>query len=561
MPDRAATSTSPPPIASRMANAVRALASDAVEAAKSRHPGLPMGAADVASALFTRHLKFDAAEPGWPDRDRFVLSAGHGSMLLYALLHLTGYPEMTMAELRRFRQLDSKTPGHPETTHTPAGVETTSGPLGQGLAIAVGMALGERMMAARFGRDIVDHRTYVLASDGDLMEGISQEAIGIAGHLKLARLVVLWDDNGISIDGPLSMSDSTDQLRRFRASGWRAERVDGHDQDAVGAALDRAKRASRPTLIACRTVIGYGAPTRAGTSKAHGEPLGAQEAGGAKAALGWTAAPFEVPDDLGLAWREAGSRASPERAAWQARLDALPARKREEFVRRLRLDPPERLAGAVRALTRRLGAEPQAAATRKASETALEAFAPVMPELITGSADLTPSNNAKPSGFEPVRAGSYRGRYIHWGIREHAMAAAMNGLALHGGFRPAGGTFLVFSDYCRPAIRMAALTGLPVVYVMTHDSIGRGEDGPTHQPVEHLAALRAIPNLRVYRPADAVETAECWELALTRRHGPSLLALTRQTLPQLRLEPASRDNRCAEGAYELAAADGGRAGV
>jgi transketolase len=540
-----------------LANAVRALAMDAVEQAKSGHPGLPMGAADVATVLFTKFLKYDAADPRWPDRDRFVLSAGHGSMLLYALLHLTGVEGVTIEELRRFRQLESKTPGHPECFMTP-GVETTTGPLGQGIATAVGMALAERMLAAEYGPEIVDHFTYVLASDGDLMEGVSHEAIALAGHLRLAKLVILWDDNGISIDGPLSLSDSVDQPKRFEAAGWRALKVDGHDPDAVARAIRKAQKSDRPTLIACRTTIGYGAPKKAGTSKAHGEPLGAEELSGAKAALGWNGAAFEVPEAIRQAWTRAGKRGRRERKVWEERLAALPPERRAEFERRIAGDVPAGLADVVAGLKSRLVAEPQAVATRKASEIALEVVTEAVPELVLGSADLTPSNNTKTKNLAVIAPGSFGGRYIHYGIREHGMAAAMNGLSLHGGFRPAGATFLVFTDYARPAIRIAALSGIPAIYVMTHDSIGLGEDGPTHQPVEHLAALRAVPNLRVFRPADAVETAECWQLAIERRDGPTLLALTRQALPQVRTE-AAPENRCARGAYEISPSSDGKA--
>ena len=513
---------------SDLANALRALAMDAVEQAKSGHPGLPMGAADVATVLFTKFLKYDAADPRWPDRDRFVLSAGHGSMLLYGLLHLTGVEGVTIDELRRFRQLESKTPGHPECFMTP-GVETTTGPLGQGLGAAVGMALAERMLAAEFGPEAVDHYTYVLASDGDLMEGLSQEAIALAGHLRLAKLIVLFDDNGISIDGPLSLSDSTDQVKRVEASGWRGLRVDGHDPAALARAIRRAQRSDRPTLIACKTTIGYGAPKKAGTSKAHGEPLGADELAGAKAALGWNGAAFDVPEAIRKAWARAGRRGRREHKAWRKRLEALAPDRRAEFERRIKGEAPSGLAAAIAELKARLVAEPQAVATRKASEIALEVVTEAVPELVLGSADLTPSNNTKTKNLTVVAPGQYGGRYIHYGIREHGMAAAMNGLALHGGFRPAGATFLVFTDYARPAIRIAALSGIPAIYVMTHDSIGLGEDGPTHQPVEHLAALRAMPNLRVFRPADAVETAECWQLAIERSDGPTVLALTRQS--------------------------------
>jgi transketolase len=532
-----------------LAGAVRALAMDGVEAAKSGHPGLPMGAADIATVLFTQFLKYDAADPFWPDRDRFVLSAGHGSMLLYALLYLSGLEGMTVDELKRFRKLDSKTPGHPEHFMTP-GVETTTGPLGQGVATAVGMAMAERMLAAEYGAGVSDHYTYVLASDGDLMEGISQEAIALAGHLKLNRLVVLFDDNGISIDGPLSLADSVDQPKRFEAAGWRAERIDGHDPEAIAAALKRAQASDRPSLIACRTTIGYGAPKRAGTSKAHGEPLGAEELAGAKAAIGWTAAPFEIPEHILSAWREAGRRGARERSGWTDRVEALDPAQKAEFTRRMHRKLPEGFGAAMAELKNSLVSAPQEVATRKASEIALGAITKVVPELILGSADLTPSNNTRVNNPVAVAPGEFGGRYIHYGIREHGMAAAMNGMAIHGGFRPAGATFLVFSDYARPAIRIAALGGIPSIYVFTHDSIGLGEDGPTHQPVEHLAALRSMPNLRVFRPADAVETAECWQLALERTDGPTLLALTRQNLPQVRLT-ASDANLSAQGAYEL----------
>ena len=536
-----------------MANAIRSLAMDAVEKAKSGHPGLPMGAADIATVLFSQFLKFDPADPSWPDRDRFVLSAGHGSMLLYALLYLTGTTGMTLDEIKSFRQLGSKTPGHPEYGHTP-GVETTTGPLGQGIATAVGMALGERLMAAEFGADLVDHHTYVLASDGDLMEGVSQEAIALAGHLRLSRLIVLFDDNGISIDGPLSLSDSVDQVQRFAAAGWAAERVDGHDPDALAAAIRRARTADRPTLIACKTIIGYGAPNRAGTSKAHGEPLGADELAGAKAKLNLSPEPFSVPDTVLAAWRAAGSRAQDAHAAWRTRLAKADPALRAEFERRLAGVMPAGLGPAIAALKDRLAAEPQTIATRKASELALEAITPVVPELVLGSADLTPSNNTKTKNLTVVSPGILAGRYIHYGIREHGMAAAMNGLALHGGLAPAGATFMVFTDYCRPAIRLSALMGIRVIYVMTHDSIGLGEDGPTHQPVEHLAALRAIPNLHVFRPADPIETAECWQIALETSGSPSVLALTRQNLVPFRTAGAA--NACAQGAYEIAAAEG-----
>jgi transketolase len=537
-----------------MANAVRALAMDAVEQAKSGHPGLPMGAADIATVLFTRFLKFDPADPSWPDRDRFVLSAGHGSMLIYALLHLVGYETVTIAEIKRFRQLGALTPGHPEYGHTP-GIETTTGPLGQGLANAVGMAIAERHLAAVFGGDIVDHTTYVLASDGDLMEGISQEAIALAGHLKLKKLIVLFDDNGISIDGPLALADGVDQVKRFEAAGWAASRIDGHDPAAIAAAIEAAKKSGRPSLIACRTIIGFGAPTKAGSEKSHGSALGAEEIAGARQNLGWTAAPFEVPAAIGDAWRRAGERGRPTRLAWQQRLAAIEPKARAEFERRLRGDLGDRLTAAVADVKQKLATAPKDIASRSASEFALETLTAALPEMIGGSADLTGSNNTRAKAMKTLDAADYAGRFIHYGVREHGMAAAMNGMALHGGIVPYSGTFLVFSDYCRPAIRLAALMRQRVVHVMTHDSIGLGEDGPTHQPVEHLAALRAIPNLKVFRPCDAVETAECWELALASNDGPSVLALSRQNLPQLR-HGYDAANRCAHGAYELVAADG-----
>ena len=539
----------------RMANAIRGLAMDAVEKAKSGHPGLPMGAADVATVLFTQFLKFDAADPTWPDRDRFVLSAGHGSMLLYALLYLTGNKDMTLDQIKNFRQLGSLTPGHPENFET-SGVETTTGPLGQGIATSVGMALAEKMLAAEFGKKVVGHHTYVLASDGDLMEGVSQEAIAMAGHWKLNKLIVLYDDNGISIDGPTSIADSVDQVKRFKSAGWAAELIDGQDPKAIAAAIARAQKSGKPSLIACKTTIGYGAPTRAGTAKAHGEALGADELKGAKEKLGISLEAFSVPDDVLKAWREAGSRGAAARQEWQARFDELGSRKRAEFERRLRHERPASLAKALRAHKKALLETPQNIATRKSSESAIEAIAAAMPmEFLAGSADLTGSNNNKAKSAVAFSAKTPKGRFIHYGIREHGMAAAMNGIFLHGGFAPNGATFLIFSDYARPAMRLAALMGTGVVYVMTHDSIGLGEDGPTHQPVEHLAALRAIPNMRVFRPSDAVEVTECWELALNRVDGPTVLVLTRQNLPQLRTN-APNDNPCAHGAYELVAAQG-----
>src|SRR3954452_12902115 len=540
---------------SRMANAIRALAMDAVEKAKSGHPGLPMGAADVATVLFTQFLKFDAADPRWPDRDRFILSAGHGSMLLYALLYLTGNADMTLDEIKNFRQLGSKTPGHPENFIT-SGIETTTGPLGQGVASSVGTALAERLLAAEFGEDIVDHYTYVLCSDGDLMEGVSHEAMALAGHLKLSRLIFLYDDNGITIDGPITLTDNVDQVARFKAHGWNAVEIDGQDQKAMAAAITKAQGSDRPSLIACKTTIGYGAPHKAGTAKAHGEPLGAEELAGAKKALGWNYGPFEIPDDVLQAWRNVGKQGASAHADWQSRFDGKSEAQRGEFLRRV-IDRkrPKNLAEVIRKLKDRLVAEPPTIATRKASEMVLDVLVPEMPELLLGSADLTPSNNTRTKGLKEVQPGDFSGRYIHYGIREMGMAAAMNGISTHGGFAPAGGTFLCFTDYARPSMRIAALSHTPVVYIMTHDSIGLGEDGPTHQPVEHLAALRAMPNMRVFRPADAVETAECWQLALENTTGPTVLALSRQNLTPVRTVSTS-DNLCKHGGYELIAPQG-----
>jgi transketolase len=533
-----------------LANAVRALAMDAVEKAKSGHPGMPMGMADIATVLFTRHLKFDPQHPDWPDRDRFILSTGHGAMLLYALLHLTGYPDMTLDELQRFRQLGSRTAGHPEFGHA-FGVETTTGPLGQGFANAVGMALAERHLAARFGQGLVDHRTYVLASDGDLMEGISHEAASLAGHLKLGRLIVLFDDNGISIDGPTSLAVSDDQVERFAAYGWHAVAVDGHDPAAVDAAIVEAREETgRPSLIACKTVIGKGAPTKAGKASAHGSPLGAAEIEGARAALGWPHPPFVVPEEILATWREAGARGQEPHAAWKQRHEAMPEDVRGAFDAALAGELPADLAATVGAYKRKLSDERPTWATRKASQMALEVLTEAVPTMVGGSADLTGSNNTNTAATKPITPGDYAGRYVHYGVREHAMVAAMNGMAVHGGVIPYGGTFLVFADYCRPAIRLAAIMRQRVIFVATHDSIGLGEDGPTHQPVEQLASLRAMPNLLVFRPADAVETAECWELALRQADGPSVLSLTRQELPTHRVSH-SDENLGARGAYLL----------
>jgi transketolase len=533
-----------------MANAIRALAMDAVEAANSGHPGMPMGMADVATILWGEYLSFDAADPRWPDRDRFVLSAGHGSMLIYALLHLSGFARPTIKDIKRFRQLGSPCAGHPENFEL-AGVECTTGPLGQGLAMAVGMAIAERHLNAEFGDALVDHRTWVIAGDGCLMEGISHEAIGLAGHLKLGRLKVLWDDNGISIDGPISVSSSEDVPARFRSAGWHMVTCDGHDPVSIRSALDAAASSDMPTLVQCRTVIGYGAPTKAGSEKTHGSPLGAAEVEGARAKLGWAHAPFEVPADLRAAWAAVGARGADAHAAWAKRLAA--DAKGAEFTRRMSGEAPAvDLSGFKAALV----ADPKPLATRKSSEMALQVLNAQLPALVGGSADLTGSNLTLTKGQGVLSAENYGGRHIHYGIREFGMAAAMNGMALHGGIIPYGGTFLVFADYARAAIRLSALQQVGAIYVMTHDSIGLGEDGPTHQPIEHLASLRAMPNVAVYRPADAIETAECWELALADRTRPSVLALSRQNLPLLRCDTDA--NRSAGGAYRLIAASAPR---
>jgi transketolase len=540
-----------------MANAIRFLSMDAVEKANSGHPGLPMGMADVATVLFTRFMKHDPKNPAWPDRDRFVLSAGHGSMLLYSLLYLLGYEDMTLDQIKNFRQLGSRTAGHPEYGHA-GGIETTTGPLGQGLANSVGMALAERILNAQFGDALVDHYTYVIAGDGCLMEGISHEAIGLAGHLKLNKLIVIWDNNSISIDGPVSLADSTDQLGRFAAAGWNTRAIDGHDPDAIADAIEAARHSDRPTLIAAKTTIGFGAPTKAGTAKVHGSPLGAEEVAGARKALGWNFPPFELPSDILDAWRLAGLNAGRKRFDWEKRLSEADPEVRAEFERRTRGDLPVGFDVAITKHKAKLAQEKPKVATRKSSEMALEVINGALPETVGGSADLTGSNNTKTSQTKPITPGVYDGRYVHYGIREHGMAAAMNGMALHGGIIPYGGTFLCFSDYARPAMRLASLMGIRVVFVMTHDSIGLGEDGPTHQPVEQLAALRAIPNHIVFRPADSTETAECWQLALESRSAPSTIALSRQNLPAVRTEFVE-ENLCRYGAYELATASDGAA--
>ena len=547
-------SESPNASARDMANAIRALSMDAVQKANSGHPGMPMGMADVATVLFTEFLKFDPSAPNWPDRDRFVLSAGHGSMLLYSLLYLTGYEDISLDDIKNFRQLHSPCAGHPEYGEA-GGIETTTGPLGQGLANSVGMALAEKLLAARFGGDVVDHYTYVIAGDGCLMEGISHEAISMAGHLKLNKLIVLFDDNQISIDGPTSLTTIDDQPARFKASGWDVQSIDGHDPAAIADAIRNAQATDTPSMIACRTVIGYGAPNKQGTAATHGAPLGDDEIAAARETLGWPHAPFEIPEDVLGAWRAASSRGKQAHADWQDRLNGLNADTKAAFERQIAGDLPDGFAEAINEYKKALVAEPVTVATRKASEMALEVVNGAVPETIGGSADLTGSNNTRTKGQGVVTPDDFAGSFIHYGVREHGMAAAMNGIALHGGLVPYSGTFLVFTDYCRPSIRLSALMEQRVIYVMTHDSIGLGEDGPTHQPVEHLASLRAMPNVNVFRPADAVETAECWQLAVEDRNTPSVIALTRQGVPQMRLSHTD-DNLCAKGAYELLPADG-----
>jgi transketolase len=542
--------------AKELAGAIRALAMDAVEQAKSGHPGMPMGMADAATVLFAKFLKFDASNPEWPDRDRFVLSAGHGSMLLYALLHLTGYADMTLDEIKRFRQLGSKTAGHPEN-FLASGIETTTGPLGQGLANAVGMAMAEAHLAARFGGALVDHRTWVVAGDGCLMEGISQEAIALAGRQKLNKLIVIWDDNSISIDGAVSLSDNTDQKARFAASGWSVLSCDGHDVADITHAFDAATKSDRPVLIACKTTIGYGAPRKAGTAKAHGEPLGAEELAAAKKAIGWNYGPFEVPEHVRAAWRKIGARGAGQREEWAVRLKR--SEHKDAFAAAMSDANIDAAVAALGMHAAKMAAEKPSLATRASSGAAIDAMFEACPELLGGSADLTGSNNTLAKGSQDFTPENRAGRYVRYGIREHGMAAAMNGMALHGGVVPYGGTFLSFADYSRPAIRLGALMGIRVIHVMTHDSIGLGEDGPTHQPVEQIAALRAIPNLHVFRPADAVEAAECWQAALLNEDGPSVLALSRQATPALRTDAS--ENLSVRGAYELLPAEGGASRV
>ena len=538
----------------QLANAIRALSMDAVQAANSGHPGMPMGMADVATELFTKHLKFDPSQPKWADRDRFVLSAGHGSMLIYSLLHLTGYARPTIEDIANFRQINSPCAGHPENFEL-AGVEATTGPLGSGLATAVGMAIAERHLNAVFGDELVDHRTWVIAGDGCLMEGVNHEAIGLAGHLQLGKLIVLWDDNKITIDGAVSLSSSEDVLARYDATGWHTISCDGHDPADVARAIEAAKADPRPSIVGCRTIIGFGAPNKQGTSATHGAALGVDEIAAARKELGWAAEPFVIPDDIKAAWAEAGHRGVAVRSAWEARLVA--SKDRAEFERRMAGKLPETFS--LKPYIDGLIANPQKVATRKASEMVLGPINDQLPETMGGSADLTGSNNTKTKGQAPFTADDYAGRYLYYGIREFGMSCAMNGMALHGGVIPYGGTFLVFSDYCRGAIRLSALQEQRVVYVMTHDSIGLGEDGPTHQPIEHLMSLRVMPNIDVYRPCDVIETAECWELSLQKADGPSLLALSREGLPQLRTDASQ--NFSAKGAYRLKPATGARRAV
>ncbi|NEH27651.1 transketolase [Rhizobium ruizarguesonis] len=539
-----------------LADCIRFLSMDAVQQAKSGHPGMPMGMADIAAVLFSEFLKFDAADPYWFDRDRFVISNGHGSMLLYSLLYLTGYKDMTIEEIKRFRQIDSRTAGHPEYRHA-TGIETTTGPLGQGIANSVGLALGERIMNASFGDNLVNHHTYVFLGDGCLMEGISHEAISLAGHLKLGKLIAFWDDNSISIDGATSLAESDDHPARFRAANWHVQQIDGHDTDAIRAAIIEAQKVTdRPSMIACKTIIGFGFPTRAGTQKAHSDAPGEDEIAGARKILGWTSPPFEIPEALLNDWRKIGSKGGPARMAWAVRVQTASPDKRDVFERRMNGELPSGWRAAIAAAKQELSGSEKDLATRQASGIVLNHLFDAIPELLGGSADLTPSNNTKAKNQVEIKPGEYGGSYLHYGVREHGMAATMNGLALHGGLIPYGGTFLTFSDYCRPAIRLAAIMEVRSIFVMTHDSIGLGEDGPTHQPIEHLSALRAIPRLAVYRPGDPIETAECWEAIMEAPRQAALIALSRQPMPLLRRDP-SDENRSARGAYVLQEAEGG----
>ncbi|MCV2880846.1 transketolase [Actibacterium sp. XHP0104] len=538
--------------------AIRALTLDAIAAANSGHSGMPMGMADVATVLFEKHLKFDASTPNWPDRDRFILSAGHGSMLIYSLLHLTGYADMTIEQIKNFRQKGAITAGHPEYGHA-TGVETTTGPLGQGISNAVGFAMAEEIQRARYGKKIVDHHTYVIAGDGCLMEGISQEAIGLAGKHELSKLIVLWDNNNITIDGTVDLADKTDQLKRFEASGWSVFECDGHDPDDIHRAITAAKGTKTPTLVACKTHIALGSAAQ-DTPKGHGALTDAKVVADTKAAYGWTHAPFDIPADIKAQWEAIGARGASERAAWEARLQTLSQTKRNDFLRAYDMDAPKKLSATIKALKKQISDEAPKVATRKSSEMVLEVINPIMQETVGGSADLTGSNNTKTGDLGVFMPDNRGGRYVYYGIREHGMAAAMNGMALHGGVRPYGGTFLCFTDYARGSVRLSALMGIPVTYVMTHDSIGLGEDGPTHQPVEHVAMLRATPNMNVFRPADTVETAEAWEIALTSKTTPSTLALSRQNLPTVRTQHTTK-NLTAQGAYVLAEAEGKRQAI
>ena len=559
MTEAAAQSTDGQPATAthkEMANAIRALSMDAVQAANSGHPGMPMGMADVATVLYSRFLKFDASDPHWPDRDRFILSAGHGSMLIYSLLYLNGYPDINMDELRNFRQFGYKTAGHPEYGHI-EGIETTTGPLGQGISTAVGMAIAECMLAARHGDDISNHYTYVIVGDGCLMEGISHEAISMAGHLKLNKMIVLWDDNNISIDGTLDLSCSDDQLKRFEASGWDATRVDGHDPEAVAAAIEAAQKSDKPSLIACKTIIGYGSPNKQGTAATHGAALGEEEVALTRKELGWTSPPFEIPDNILSAWRAVGTRGSEAHSAWNDRAAKLSDAEREGLGDPISTKVLADIKSAVIALKTKVSDEAPKVATRVSNKMVLEELLPLIPGLVGGSADLTGSNGCITSKSSPVKSDDFSANYMHYGVREHAMAAAMNGMSLHGGIVPYAGTFLMFADYSRGAIRLGALMGTRVIHVMTHDSIGLGEDGPTHQPVATLAALRAIPNINVFRPADTVESAECWEVALSTPKTPSVMSMTRQNLPTVRTTHTD-ENLSAKGAYILRDTDGNR---